>query len=118
MLETDRPIALRQAIHACRKGGTVSIPGVYGGFLDKVPFGAAFVKGADVQDGPDPRASLPAPLLEQIETRRDRPVLRHHAPLPLAEAPEAYEMFRDKQDGCIKVVIDPAASAPSRERPA
>ena len=52
--------ALRQAIHACRKGGTVSIPGVYGGFLDKMPLGAAFGKGPDLQDGADPRHEVPA----------------------------------------------------------
>ena len=60
LMATDRLSALRQAIHCCRKGGTVSIPGVYGGLLDKVPFGAAFDKGLTHEDGPDARAPLPA----------------------------------------------------------
>ena len=62
MLETDRSHALR-AIFACAKGGTVSIPGVYGGFLDKFPLGGAFAKRANAQDGPDQRASLSAPAI-------------------------------------------------------
>ena len=79
-LATDRPHALRQAIDACRKGGTVSIPGVYGGLLDKFPLGAAFAQGADPQDGPDPHAQVPAAAARADRARRDRPVVRHHAP--------------------------------------
>jgi len=75
-MATDRPHALRQAINACRKGGTVSIPGVYGGWLDKFPLGAAFAKGADAQDGPDPHAQVHAHSARTHRTRRDRSVRR------------------------------------------
>ena len=78
-LATDRPNALRQAIHACRKGGMVSIPGVYGGFLDKMPFGAAFGKGLTFKMGQTHVMKYMQPLLDRIETRRDRSVVRDHA---------------------------------------
>ena len=77
---TDRPHVLREAIMCCRKGGTVSVPGVYIGFLDKIPFGAAMNKGLDLEDGTDARAALPSPAPEEDRGRRDRPVVRHHAP--------------------------------------
>ena len=103
----DRPPhALRQAIHACRKGGTVSIPGVYGGFLDKFPIGAAFAKGLTLQDGPDPRAPLHAPAARADREGRDRPVVDHHAPPALDDAPEARDLPR-KEEECIKVVLQP-----------
>ena len=75
-LATDRPTALRQAIHACRKGGTVSIPGVYGGFLDKMPFGAAFGKGLTFKMGQTHVMKYLKPLLDRIESGRDRSVVR------------------------------------------
>ncbi len=106
-LATDRPTALRQAIHACRKGGTVSIPGVYGGFLDKIPFGAAFGKGLNFRMGQTHVMRYLRPLLEHIERGTLDPsfVITHR--VPIDRAPEAYRMFRDKQDGCIKVVLKP-----------
>ena len=106
-LATDRPTALRQAIHACRKGGTVSIPGVYGGFLDKMPFGAAFGKGLTFKMGQTHVMKYLRPLLDRIEAGQIDPsfVITHR--LPIDEAANAYKMFRDNKDECIKVVLKP-----------
>ncbi len=108
-LATDRPHALRQALQACKKGGTVSIPGVYGGLLDKVPFGAAFAKGLTLRMGQTNVHRYLPTLAGFIEAGRVDPsfVVSHR--LPLSRAPEAYRMFRDKTDDCTKVVLDPAA---------
>ena len=107
MLETDRPIALRQAIMACRNGGTVSVPGVYGGFLDKVPFGAIMNRALTIKTGQAHVQHYLRPLLEKIENREIDPsfIITHR--LPLEEAPRAYHLFKNKQDGCIKVVLKP-----------
>jgi threonine dehydrogenase-like Zn-dependent dehydrogenase len=109
-LATDRATALRQAIHACRKGGTVSIPGVYGGFLDKVPFGAAFGKGLTLKMGQTHVMKYLGPLLERIQLGEIDPsfVITHR--IPLEQAPEAYKTFRDHRDGCIKVVMKPPSA--------
>ena len=106
-LATDRASALRQAIHSCRKGGTVSIPGVYGGFIDKVPVGAAFAKGLTLRMGQTHVHRYLRPLLERIERGDIDPsfVVTHR--VSLDEAPEMYQTFRDKRDGCIKVVLKP-----------
>jgi threonine dehydrogenase-like Zn-dependent dehydrogenase len=106
-LATDRPNALRQAIHACRKGGIVSIPGVYGGLLDKIPLGAAFQKGLTLRMGQTHVIKYMRPLLDRIERGDIDPsfVITHR--IRLEDAPGAYRAFRDKQDGCIKVVIKP-----------
>ena len=106
-LATDRPNALRQAIHACRKGGIVSIPGVYGGFLDKIPIGAAFQKGLTLKMGQTHVMRYMKPLLDRIEREEIDPsyIITHR--LPLDEAANAYRMFRDKRDRCIKVVMKP-----------
>jgi len=107
MLATDRASSLRQAIHCCRKGGVLSIPGVYGGLVDKVPLGAAFNKGLTVRMGQTHvHKYLPA-LLAHIESGDIDPsfVVTHRAPLD--RAPEMYETFRDKRDGCVKVVLKP-----------
>ena len=106
-LSFDRPKVLRQAIQSCRKGGTVSIPGVYGGLLDKIPFGSAFGKGLTFKMGQTHVHSYLDPLLRKIEAGEIDPsfVITHR--IGLDDAPEAYRTFRDKQDGCIKVVIDP-----------
>jgi threonine dehydrogenase-like Zn-dependent dehydrogenase len=108
-LATDRPHALRQAIQACRKGGTVSIPGVYGGVLDKLPLGAAFAKGLTLRMGQTHVHRYLRPLLERIERHELDPtsVISHR--LSLDEAPKAYAMFKAKSDGCIKVVLRPEA---------
>jgi threonine dehydrogenase-like Zn-dependent dehydrogenase len=109
MQATDRPNVLRQAIQACRKGGTVSIPGVYGGMLDKVPFGAAFAKGLTLKMGQTHMQKYLRPLLNRIERKEIDPsfVITHRA--SIEQAPEMYRTFRDKQDDCIKVVLKPAA---------
>ncbi len=107
MTATDRISVLRQAIHACRKGGTVSVPGVYGGFLDKVPLGAAFNKGLTLRMGQTHVQRYMTGLLERIERGDIDPsfVITHR--LRLQDAPKAYQTFRDKQDDCIKVVLRP-----------
>ncbi|MFL5624417.1 MAG: zinc-dependent alcohol dehydrogenase [Ktedonobacteraceae bacterium] len=106
-LSTDRPIALREAIQACRKGGTVSVPGVYGGFLDKFPFGSAFAKGLTFRMGQTHVHRYLRPLLERIERGEIDPsfVITHR--LSLDEAPQGYDIFKHKEDGCIKVVLKP-----------
>ncbi len=106
-LATDRPNALRQAIHACRKGGVVSIPGVYGGFLDKIPFGAAFQKGLTFKMGQTHMMRYMQPLLNLVQEGAIDPsfVITHR--LPLDKAAEAYQTFRDDKDHCIKVVLKP-----------
>jgi len=106
-LATDKPSALRQAIHACRKGGIVSIPGVYGGFLDKIPFGAAFQKGLTFKMGQTHMMRYMKPLLDRIESGELDPsfVITHR--VPLDQAPDAYKLFRDHEEGCIKVVLKP-----------
>jgi threonine dehydrogenase-like Zn-dependent dehydrogenase len=106
-LETDRPTALRQVLVACRKGGTVSIPGVYGGFLDKVPMGAAFNKGLTLKMGQTHVHRYLRPLLDRIQKGEIDPtfVITHR--MKLEEAPHAYEIFKQKKDNCIKVVLKP-----------
>ncbi len=106
-LSTDRPHVLRQVIQACRKGGTVSIPGVYGGFLDKVPFGAAFAKGLTFRMGQTHVHRYMRPLLEFIARGAIDPsfVITHR--LSLDEGPEGYDIFKHKEDNCIKVVLRP-----------
>lgn len=106
-LGTDRPHVLREAIMCCRKGGTLSVPGVYVGFLDKFPFGAAMNKGLTIKTGQTHVQRYTATLLEKIATGAIDPsfIITHR--LGLEAAPEAYKTFRDKKDGCIKVVLKP-----------
>ncbi|HKS24331.1 MAG TPA: zinc-dependent alcohol dehydrogenase [Thermoanaerobaculia bacterium] len=104
-LEMDRAHALRQALHACRKGGTVSIPGVYGGFIDKVPFGSAFAKGLSLRMGQTHVQNYTRPLLERIERGEIDPAFLITHRVALDEAPEMYRIFRKKADDCIKVVM-------------
>jgi threonine dehydrogenase-like Zn-dependent dehydrogenase len=111
-LTTDRIHALRQAIYCCRKGGTVSIPGVYGGFLDKMPLGAAFAKGLNMAMGQTHVHRYMQPLLERIQGngngngRFDPTYLITHR-FPLREAPKAYRLFNQQKNECIKVVLHP-----------
>jgi threonine dehydrogenase-like Zn-dependent dehydrogenase len=106
-MATDRASTLRQAIHCCRKGGTVSIPGVYGGFIDKVPMGAAFNKGLTLKMGQTHVHKYLPRLLQHIEDGDIDPSFVVTHTVPLDQAPEMYKTFRDKQDGCIKVVLKP-----------
>jgi threonine dehydrogenase-like Zn-dependent dehydrogenase len=106
-LQFDRAHALRQALHCCRKGGTVSIPGVYAGFIDKVPFGTAFGKGLTLKMGQTHVHKYTQLLLDRIERGEIDPsfIITHQ--VTLDDAPEMYRTFRDKQDECIKVVMRP-----------
>lgn len=104
-LGTDRPDALRQAIQACRKGGTVSVPGVYGGFLDKFPFGAAFGKGLTFKMGQTHTQKYMKPLLDRILREEVDPsfVITHR--LTLKDGPSAYKNFNNKKDDFVKVIM-------------
>jgi threonine dehydrogenase-like Zn-dependent dehydrogenase len=108
-LATDRAHALREAIQACGKGGTVSIPGVYGGVLDKLPLGAAFAKGLTFRMGQTHVHRYLQPLLDRVQAGDIDPgfVVSHR--LPLSRAPQAYRMFNDKAEDCTKVVLAPGA---------
>jgi threonine dehydrogenase-like Zn-dependent dehydrogenase len=110
MLETDRPGVLRQAIQAVRKGGTLSIPGVYGGLLDKVPFGAAFGKGITMKMGQTNMHTYMKPLLDRIEKGEIDPTYIISHRITLDQAPKFYQIWRDKKDSVTKIVIDPWAS--------
>jgi threonine dehydrogenase-like Zn-dependent dehydrogenase len=107
MLETDRPHALRQAIQACRKGGTISIPGVYGGLIDKFPIGAAFAKGLTFKMGQTHVPRYMQPLLDRIQKGEIDPSFLITHRVKIEEAPEAYRTFRNHKDGCVKVVMNP-----------
>lgn len=109
MMETERPHALRQAINCCRKGGTLSVPGVYGGYADKIPLGALMNKGLTLKTGQTHVQKYVPMLLERIRKGEIDPsfVVTHR--MPLSQAPKGYDMFRHQKDGCIKVVLDPAA---------
>lgn len=109
-METERPVALRQALMACRKAGTVSIPGVYGGFADKLPLGAMMNKALTLKTGQTHVHRYLRPLLERVEHGDLDPsfVITHR--MRLEDAPEAYNMFRDKRQGCIKVMLRPESA--------
>lgn len=106
-LESDRPYALRQAMRICRKGGTLSVPGVYAGLIDKVPFGVAFAKGLTLKMGQTHMQKYLRPLLERIERKEIDPsfVVTHR--MNLSDAAKGYELFSEKKDSCIKVVLTP-----------
>ena len=106
-LESDPVQPLREAIQACRKGGVVSIPGVYGGLIDKFPIGAAFAKGLTLKMGQTHVHKYMRPLLERIRRGDIDPSFVISHTFPLDEAPCAYQMFRDKEDECTKVVMKP-----------
>ncbi len=104
---TDRPHVLRQAIHCCRNFGTVSIVGVYGGFLDKIPMGSAINRGLTLRMAQTPVQRYLPDLLRRIEEGQIDPsfVITHRG--TLEDGPELYKTFREKKDGCIKVVLKP-----------
>lgn len=106
-LGSDRPHVLREAILACRKGGTLSVPGVYGGFLDKIPFGAAFNKGLTFKMGQTHvQRYLPA-LMDHIVNGRIDPTFVISHRLPLQDAAHGYAIFKQKEDNCTKIVLKP-----------
>jgi threonine dehydrogenase-like Zn-dependent dehydrogenase len=106
-LATDRPHVLREVIMACRKGGHVSVPGVYGGFADKFPVGAFMEKGLTLKTGQTHTHKYMRPLLELIQQGRIDPTFVISHRLPLEEAAEGYKMFKEKQDEVTKVVLRP-----------
>jgi threonine dehydrogenase-like Zn-dependent dehydrogenase len=107
MLETDRPHVLREMMYVCRPAGTLSVPGVYGGLIDKVPFGMAMNKGLTIRMGQTHVNRWTDDLLRRIEEGQIDPsfVITHR--VGLDQGPEMYKVFRDKQDSCIKVVLKP-----------
>jgi threonine dehydrogenase-like Zn-dependent dehydrogenase len=113
MLETDRPHVLREMMYVCRPAGTLSVPGVYGGLLDKIPFGAVMNKGLTIRTGQTHVKRWTEDLLRRIEEGQIDPsfVITHRA--GLADGPGMYKTFRDKEDGCVKVVLKPGQ--PERE---
>jgi threonine dehydrogenase-like Zn-dependent dehydrogenase len=108
-LETDRPHVLREMIYVCRPAGILSIPGVYGGLLDKIPFGAAMNKGLTFRMGQTHVNRWTDDLLRRIQEGQIDPsfVITHTA--NLADGPDLYKTFRDKEDSCIKVVLKPGS---------
>src|SRR3954466_14796215 len=107
MMETDRPIALRQAILACRSGGTISVAGVYGGFIDKFPMGAIVNRALTIRSGQTHVHRYMRPLLQRIQNGEIDPsfVITHR--LKLGDAPEGYQIFNNKEDDCLKIVLRP-----------
>lgn len=108
-MQTGRPTALRECIQAVRSGGKISIPGVYGGFVDAIPMGAVMNKGLTLVSGQTHMLKYMRPLLERVERNEIDPseIITHR--VPLDRAPEMYKVFRNKEDHCIKVVMDPWA---------
>jgi threonine dehydrogenase-like Zn-dependent dehydrogenase len=107
LLETDRPHVLREMIYVCRPAGTISIPGVYGGLLDKIPFGASMNKGLTWRMGQTHVNRWTDDLLRRIQEGQIDPSFVITHTVGLEEGPAMYKTFRDKQDGCIKVVLKP-----------
>jgi threonine dehydrogenase-like Zn-dependent dehydrogenase len=107
MLETDRPIALREAILACRSGGTISVAGVYGGFIDKFPMGAVVNRSLTIRSGQTHVHRYMRPLLDRIHNGEIDPsfVITHR--MKLDEAPKGFQVFVEKEDECMKVVLTP-----------
>jgi threonine dehydrogenase-like Zn-dependent dehydrogenase len=106
-MDTDRPLVLREVMRHCRNGGTISVPGVYGGLIDKVPMGSVMNRALTIKTGQTHVQRYLQPLLERIRQGDFDPerVITHR--LPLGDASDAYRMFRDKQDACVKVVLKP-----------
>ncbi|MGF6478674.1 zinc-dependent alcohol dehydrogenase [Paraburkholderia sp. JPY419] len=107
MLETDRPHVLREMIYVCRPAGVLSIPGVYGGLIDKIPFGAAMNKGLTFRMGQTHVNRWTDDLLKRIQDGHIDPSFVITHTVPLEQGPDMYRVFREKEDGCIKVVMKP-----------
>jgi threonine dehydrogenase-like Zn-dependent dehydrogenase len=106
-LESERPYALREAIMSCRNGGIVSVVGVYGGFVDKFPLGAVMNRGLTIRTGQCHVQRYLRPLLRRIENDEIDPSFIVSHRLPLDEAPRGYDLFKHKEDDCLKVVLKP-----------
>jgi threonine dehydrogenase-like Zn-dependent dehydrogenase len=106
-LETERPVALREAIMACKAAGTVSVPGVYGGLANMIPLGALMNKGLTIRTGQTHVRRWSDDLLRRIDEGQIDPTFLITHTVPLGRGPEMYKTFRDKQDGCVKVVLKP-----------
>jgi threonine dehydrogenase-like Zn-dependent dehydrogenase len=106
-LETDRPLALRETILACRNGGTVSIIGVYGGFVDKFPMGSLMNRSLTIRTGQAHVQRYMKPLLERIKKGEIDPSFVITHTLRLDDAPKGYDIFLNKEDDCVKVVLKP-----------
>jgi threonine dehydrogenase-like Zn-dependent dehydrogenase len=107
MMESDRPHVLREMIFVCRPAGVISIPGVYGGLVDKIPMGQAMNKGLTFRMGQTHVNRWTDDLLRRIEEGEIDPSFVITHTVPLKDGPEMYKTFRDKQDSCIKVVLKP-----------
>lgn len=107
MLESDRPHVLREMIYVCRPAGVLSVAGVYGGLVDKIPFGASMNKGLTWRMGQTHVNRWTADLLDRIVQGQIDPSFVITHTVPLEEGPAMYKTFRDKEDGCIKVVMKP-----------
>jgi threonine dehydrogenase-like Zn-dependent dehydrogenase len=105
--ETERPIALREAIMSCRNGGIVSVIGVYGGLMDKFPIGAVMNRGLTIRSGQCHVHRYLKPLLDRILNGDIDPTFIITHTIPLSEAPRGYDLFKNKEDECLKVVLKP-----------
>jgi threonine dehydrogenase-like Zn-dependent dehydrogenase len=108
MMETDRPIALREAIMSCRNGGTVSIIGVYGGFIDKFPIGSLMNRSLTVRAGQCHVHKYMKPLLDRIARGEIDPTFVITHTMPLHDAARGYDMFVNKEDNCEKIILKAA----------
>jgi threonine dehydrogenase-like Zn-dependent dehydrogenase len=104
-METDRPLALREAIRACRNGGTVSVIGVYGGYIDRFPMGAVMNRSLTIKSGQCHVQRYMQPLLERIQNGDIDPTFIITHTLPLDQAAHGYDIFKNKLDNCEKVVL-------------
>ncbi len=106
-IKLPRPHVLQQIAKCCRKGGTLSIPGVYIGFVNMVPFGAVMNKALTIKTGQTHTQRYLRPLLQRIKNGDIDPsfVVTHR--LKLADAPHGFAAFNRKEDGCIKIVMQP-----------
>jgi len=110
-IESDRPHVFREALRCCRKGGTLSVPGVYIGFADKIPLGTLMNKAITIKTGQTHVPRYTEPLLQKVVSGEIDPSFVATHIEPLERAPELYKMFRDKKDSCIKVVLKPGLAA-------
>ncbi|MDB5641547.1 MAG: glutathione-dependent formaldehyde dehydrogenase [Hyphomicrobiales bacterium] len=106
-VESDRPHILREMIYVCRPGGVISVPGVYGGLVDKIPMGVLMNKGLTIRTGQTHVNRWTDDLLRRIEEGQIDPSFVITHTVGLEEGPEMYKVFRDKQDSCVKVVLKP-----------